>query len=300
MALSYLYKSDTVKRNEKRVLLTYKDIDPVHQQKLVVSEREAEAILEHARGEAERMLAKAKRESEHLWQTSHHLIERERQSAKDAMQKERLQFEKTKEEAAADIEKAKEFCKGELDKRREELEKEFEVRGAELEKSMYEKVYEEAKEQGVRESLTECERLIGRVQVILDEAIRHRMEILAEVENHITDLVLLIAKKVVKSLSSLNHDVVVKNVVEALKNLKGREHFIIRVNTKDLQNVKQHISSIQEMLESKRTITFAEDSKVDPGGCIIETDFGEVDARIATQMQKIEQSIREAIPIRHV
>lgn len=300
MSLSYLYKSDTVKKNDKRILLTYKDVDPMHQKKIVVSEKDAESIVENARNEAEFIVTKAKRESDHIWKTSHDLLERERQSAKEDIERERVRFEQEKKETQEEIETQKEVYKAEITKRREELEKDFQVRSTELEKSIYQKIYEEAKQQGFQESLTECERLISRVQSILDEAIRHRAEILLEVEHHITDLVLLIAKKVVKSLSSLQHDVVVKNVVEALKHLKGREHFIIRVNTKDLQNVKQHITSIQEMLESKGTITFAEDSKVDPGGCIIETDFGEVDARIATQMQKIEQSIREAVPIRHV
>ncbi len=300
MALSYLYKSDTVKKNDKKILLSYNDVDPIHREKIAVNTKEAEAILENAYNEAEAIIAKAKEESENIWKTNCELLEKEKQSVKENIEKECTQFEEKRKEFQEEIEKQKGSYETELTRRREELEKNFEIRSTELEKSIYQKVFEEAKQQGVQESLTECERLINRIQSILDEAIRHRTEILAEVEHHITDLVLLIAKKVVKSLSSLQHDVVVKNVVEALKNLKGREHFVIRVNTRDLQNVKQHITSIQKMLESKGKITFAEDSTVDVGGCIIETDFGEVDARIATQMQKIEQSIREAIPIRHV
>ena len=300
MALSYLYKSDTVKKNDKRILLTYEDVDPIHQKKIVGSEKDAESIVENARNEANLIVEKAKQESDRIWKETHDLLERERQNTEKDIERERARFEQKKEEFQKETETQKEFYKAEIAKRHEELERDFQTRSTELEKSIYQKIYEEAKQRGFQEGLTECERLVSRVQSILDEAIRHRSEILLEVEHHITDLVLLIAKKVVKSLSSLQHDVVVKNVVEALTHLKGREHFIIRVNTKDLQSVKQHVTSIQEMLESKGKITFAEDSKVDPGGCIIETDFGEVDARIATQMQKIEQSIRDAVPIRHV
>ncbi|MDD5065759.1 MAG: FliH/SctL family protein, partial [bacterium] len=40
-------------------------------------------------------------------------------------------------------------------------------------------------------------------------------------------------------------------------------------------------------------VTILEDTRIDKGGCIIETDFGSVDARIATQLQEIEEMIRE-------
>jgi flagellar assembly protein FliH len=40
-----------------------------------------------------------------------------------------------------------------------------------------------------------------------------------------------------------------------------------------------------------------EDSTVDRGGCIIETDFGEIDARIAAQLREIEDRILELAPI---
>ena len=37
---------------------------------------------------------------------------------------------------------------------------------------------------------------------------------------------------------------------------------------------------------------------MDPGGTIIETDFGEIDARIASQLQEIEDRILELMPVR--
>jgi flagellar assembly protein FliH len=41
-----------------------------------------------------------------------------------------------------------------------------------------------------------------------------------------------------------------------------------------------------------------EDSSVDKGGCIIETDFGQIDARISSQLHEIEENITELMPIR--
>ena len=41
-----------------------------------------------------------------------------------------------------------------------------------------------------------------------------------------------------------------------------------------------------------------EDSSVDSGGCIIETDFGEIDARISSQLAELEAKILEISPIK--
>ena len=55
---------------------------------------------------------------------------------------------------------------------------------------------------------------------------------------------------------------------------------------------------IIERVERDHHITIAEDSTVDPGGAIIETDFGEIDARIASQLQEIEDQILELVPVK--
>jgi flagellar assembly protein FliH len=41
-----------------------------------------------------------------------------------------------------------------------------------------------------------------------------------------------------------------------------------------------------------------EDTSVDEGGCVIETDFGEIDARIASQLAELEAKILEISPIK--
>ena len=46
------------------------------------------------------------------------------------------------------------------------------------------------------------------------------------------------------------------------------------------------------------SVTIMEDTTVDRGGCIIETDFGQIDARISSQLHEIEEKILELMPIR--
>ena len=154
------------------------------------------------------------------------------------------------------------------------------------------------KEAGFVEGKAEVERLIERAQTILQRAQDKRAEILEETEQEIINLVLLIAKKVVKVISENQKNVVVSNVVQALRKVKGRGNIIIRVNLADLKLTTEHTKDFIKLVEGARSIQILEDSSVDEGGCIIETDFGEIDARIASQFAELENKILEISPIK--
>jgi flagellar assembly protein FliH len=59
----------------------------------------------------------------------------------------------------------------------------------------------------------------------------------------------------------------------------------------------EHTKDFIQMLESGNAIQVHEDTSVDQGGCIIETDFGEIDARISSQLAEMEARILEIAPI---
>ena len=52
--------------------------------------------------------------------------------------------------------------------------------------------------------------------------------------------------------------------------------------------------------ENIKNISVVEDSSVDRGGCIVETDFGAIDARISSQLTELEQRILEISPIKTI
>ena len=91
-----------------------------------------------------------------------------------------------------------------------------------------------------------------------------------------------------------------QNVLQSLRKVKGRGDVTIRVNLADVQLTSEHTKDFMESVESIKNITVAEDSSVEKGGCIIETDFGAIDARISSQLNELEQKILEISPIKTV
>jgi flagellar assembly protein FliH len=109
--------------------------------------------------------------------------------------------------------------------------------------------------------------------------------------------VLLISRKVIKVLSENQRGVVIDNVKEALRKVKDRGSVIIRVNIADLELTTEHTSEFISLVEGSKDLHVIEDSTVDQGGCVIETDFGEIDARISSQLAELENRILEISPI---
>ncbi|MCK4797190.1 MAG: flagellar assembly protein FliH [Spirochaetes bacterium] len=157
--------------------------------------------------------------------------------------------------------------------------------------------YQDGWEEGIKKGTDEVNRLVERIQIILNTAIQKRNEIFIETEQQIIGLVLLISKKVIKVISENQKNVVINNVIQALRKLKSRGEVAIRVSLADLELTSQHKRDFVEMVEGVKSIKILEDSTVDRGGCIIDTDFGSIDARISSQLHEIEDKILELMPI---
>ncbi len=158
--------------------------------------------------------------------------------------------------------------------------------------------FEKGREEGFEVGKQEVERLIKQLHGMLDKIIEKRNEIIDETETQLINLVLMIAKKVIKVISENQKNVVINNVIQALRKLKSRGEVLIRVNLEDVELTSEHVKDFMRMVENVRSVTVVEDSTVDKGGCIIESDFGEIDARISSQLSEIEEKILELVPIK--
>ena len=61
-----------------------------------------------------------------------------------------------------------------------------------------------------------------------------------------------------------------------------------------------HVDEFIKRIENVNGINIIEDSTVDKGGCIVETDFGAIDARISSQLAELETKIMEVSPVKSI
>jgi flagellar assembly protein FliH len=249
--------------------------------------REAEAFKAQWDKEKEAMTASAKAEADRI-------IHEAEAAAFEEVRRKTNQAQKLKQEAEEEATKVV----AEAEKRVAELESTAQGRLEAAEREAAKKGRDEGREEGYKEGVAEVERLVGRLHIILDRAMDKRAEILQETEAQVVELVLLVAKKVVKVISENQKSVVVQNIQQALRKLKTKSDVIVRVNLADLQLATEHVKDFVQMTENAKKLQIIEDSTVDRGGCVIETDFGEIDARIASQLSELEEKILDVAPIK--
>jgi len=222
------------------------------------------------------------------------IIKEAEETAFEEVRKKTDQAIAEKQVAEDESNKVREEAQSEAAKLRDETEKQID----DFKTDAYSKGYEAGREEGYKSGEAEVERLIDRVHTVLNKSIEKRIEIIDEAESQLIDLVLQISRKVIKVVSENQKNVVINNVVQALRKMKSRGDVAIKVNLSDLEITTEHTKDFLRMVENVKSITVLEDSSVDKGGCIIETDFGQIDARISSQLKEIEEKILDIVPIK--
>ena len=239
-------------------------------------EAEKEMMISQARAEADRIVKEAE-------QTAFNQVKEKNDEAQHIKQA-------AEDEAADLLENAKKQSQSMIDDAQAQVDRVLE--------SAQKEGYNAGREEGYESGKAEVERLIEHLRTIISKAIEKRNQIIDQSETQIIDLVLLISQKIIKVISENQKNVVINNVIQALRKLKSRGDVVIRVNLEDVKLTSDHVKDFMRMVENVRSITVMEDSSVDRGGCIIETDFGRIDARISSQFKEIEEKILELVPIK--
>lgn len=108
-------------------------------------------------------------------------------------------------------------------------------------------------------------------------------------ETEIIKLVLAIAQKVVGYEVANNNHLIEKVVAEAILQVGKHKVVSIRLNPADVAKLKD----AKITTESDSTFEIIADQKISPGGCIVETDFGCIDAQLETRMNEIIEQMLE-------
>lgn len=140
---------------------------------------------------------------------------------------------------------------------------------------------EGAKKEGFEEGLKQLnDQILG-----LDhekKRLRHEMNKL------VLPLALKAAKKIVAKELETAPETIVDIVLQAILPVTQNHHITIWVNKSDKEILDANKGALKEKLEQIESLAIRERDDVSPGGCIIETESGIINASIETQWRVIE------------
>ncbi len=140
-----------------------------------------------------------------------------------------------------------------------------------------------AKEEGYEEGLVQLNDQILKLD-------QEKKRILHEVNKLILPLAVKAAKKIVAAELELNPDAIVRIVLQALTPILQNHSITIYVNRIDKEILETKKPILRERLEQVKTLLIKERDDISPGGCIIETESGIINATIEKQWRAIEKA----------
>ena len=156
----------------------------------------------------------------------------------------------------------------------------------------FQKGFTEGEKVGFEAGTKRVDPLINSFNEGLEQLKNIRREIHRKIEKEVAQLALSIAKKIVCHEVKTTEETVVCVAREALSRVENPGKIRVKLNPADLQFIQDTKSQLSHFLDDVDRIRFEAEDSIRSGGCLIETDMGDIDARIETQLQAIEESFQ--------
>lgn len=157
--------------------------------------------------------------------------------------------------------------------------------------------YRQGHEQGYREGTTiaraELAEALALVQRIALDAKVVRDRLLRDVERETIELVIASTRAVLGEQVQIDPALVLDTVQRALKRAGAQNIVRIRVHPQDHELVSARLGDHRDAAVVDWAVTA--DGSITVGGCVIDTEAGEVDARLDVQLEEVARRFRAAV-----
>jgi flagellar assembly protein FliH len=158
-----------------------------------------------------------------------------------------------------------------------------------------EQAYARGRQDGLQEAEGKLDSTTQTLAAALEEVSRLRESLARNSRQDMLRLVMAIAEQVIRRELKVDPKVVLTVLDEALKASVQADQYRIRVNPADLERVTAQKPLFLASMSGLKNLNIEGDDSISAGGCRIESDLGEVDATIESQLDSIQQVLNEAL-----
>jgi flagellar assembly protein FliH len=162
----------------------------------------------------------------------------------------------------------------------------------EIERRAYAQGFSEGEKAGIETGMRKVAPVLKNFEQAKGELEKVRGEIYSRVEREAVELALAIARKIVFNEVRTDREIILRVVRQALKRTNDVSRIKIRINPSDFNFLKKNQNIFIDDINGLDDLHLIKDDKIHNGGCMIETDMGEIDARIETQLRAVEDEFR--------
>ena len=144
---------------------------------------------------------------------------------------------------------------------------------------------------GLEEGLDKAREVLQQLNQAIKDAVTQRESLLQEAKQKILELVIQISRKVTYDAVKADPEITLEMISGVIDGLIDRSRLKIKVHPDHLPIVEQNIDIFLKGSTTIKEIAIEPDPRVKYGGCFIETPTGDIDARLESQFEVIEEAI---------
>jgi flagellar biosynthesis/type III secretory pathway protein FliH len=164
---------------------------------------------------------------------------------------------------------------------------------AHLEKTAYENGFLQGEKAGMEIAEQKVEAVMRRYAESILETGKVRSTIYSQVERDVVKLAIEVAKKIVHREIQADKQIIQTLVRVALSHVAEKSAVTIHLNPVDYEFLLEYRAELSQ--NEGREIALLADKSIERGGCMIQTECGEIDARIEEKFREVEHSFFEGL-----
>lgn len=137
----------------------------------------------------------------------------------------------------------------------------------------------------------ELERTRRLVQAMLSGLAQQRRELIDELLPYVVRIAVEVARRIVRRELTSDPGQVTRTAQAALEQMLSAAQVVVRVHPLDAQVLRASIGALTDAPDQAKALEIVPDGSIDPGGCVVESERGIVDARLRTQFEQMQAQL---------
>jgi len=153
--------------------------------------------------------------------------------------------------------------------------------------------YEQGYSSALEAARKEADSVRAEARNVLAQAEDLRRQKIEQLKDDILSLAVEIAEKIVTRELETRPDVVHSIAEEAILLAGSREYVVLWVNPTELDICQAGRDSLMTLLPPRADLQIMTDPAIEPGGCVLENEYGKVDAKLSNRWRNLLISLRQ-------
>jgi len=166
---------------------------------------------------------------------------------------------------------------------------------AQIEKTAYESGFRQGEKAGMVIAEKKIEASLRRYGEAVLEIGKLRKRLYHQVEREVVKLAVEVAKKIVHREVQADPEIIQTLVKVALGHVAEKSAVTVHLHPSDYNYILEHRSELSSGPEDGREVVLLADKSIERGGCLIQTECGDIDARIEEEFQEVERGFFEGL-----